>query len=371
MLRRSKEYKKFLSRFFEKKKTVSNYACYCNTAERVLGRDLDDVVCDFNEIAKALASLAAEPSYVRKAFEYYISFYYAPKQSWADSDTEGEEKPGDDGDVAKNSHQKGTIMPIPKKISFEPLVQYYSDVPSVERDEDLRAGLELEYPKILAFAQKTLGALVDPDLHYIPVFLSKETPFSKPVLVDKRYINRLKRNYEKGKELTQDQLAILDGGMIRSEPIVASFFEGEAPYIEIYYNNIYCSKSHNLTFAIMYLAHEYMHFLHYSYVAQRGIADPLNIKKLNEAMADFFGVIYSMDLGGKDDKAVAQRRYEIWLGRDGSGWPYAYALKFFNKPYKYRLIDYSSIQTDNAIQKLKNVFAKTTDPKEAFKLLNS
>lgn len=352
MLRRSNEYKKFLSRFFEKKKTVSNYACYCNTAERVLGRDLDDVVCDFNEIAKALASLAAEPSYVRKAFEYYISFYYAPKQSWADS-------------------QKGTILPMPKKPSLEPLVQYYSDVPSVERDEDFRAGLELEYPKILAFAQKTFGALVDPGLHYIPVFLSKETPFSKTVPADKRYINRLERDYGKGKELTQDQLAILDGGMIRSEPIVASFFKGETPYIEIYYNNIYCSKPHNLTFAIMYLAHEYMHFLHYSYVAQRGIADPLNIKKLNEAMADFFGVIYSMDRGGKDDKAVAQRRYEIWLGRDGSGWPYACALKFFNKPYKCRLIDYSSIQTDNAIQKLKNVFAKTTDPKEAFKLLNS
>ena len=80
MLRRSKEYKKFLSRFFEKKKTVSDYACYCNTVERILGRDLDDVVCDFNEIAKAWSKLFAEPSYFKKAFKYYISFYYAPKK---------------------------------------------------------------------------------------------------------------------------------------------------------------------------------------------------------------------------------------------------------------------------------------------------
>ena len=64
-MRRSNEFKKFLSCFF-KKKTVENYVCYGNAAERILGRDLDDIVFDFDEIAKAWSKLLAEPSYVKK-----------------------------------------------------------------------------------------------------------------------------------------------------------------------------------------------------------------------------------------------------------------------------------------------------------------
>ena len=56
---------------------------------------------------------------------------------------------------------------------------------------------------------------------------------------------------------------------------------------------------------------------------------------VSEALADFFGTIYSLKratdrfvVTAKDRIAVAENKYNSWVKWDGSGWPYAYALYF-------------------------------------------
>ena len=111
------EFRKYLSLFYASG-TVEDKICYCNTAEAVLGCDLEDIVHDFNKIINAENKLSSEYSKVRKAFRDYIGFTYSPKPR--------------------------ASIPIPVSLPTTcicmnyPLVQYYDDVALIERDENLR-----------------------------------------------------------------------------------------------------------------------------------------------------------------------------------------------------------------------------------------
>ena len=62
-------------------------------------------------------------------------------------------------------------------------------------------------------------------------------------------------------------------------------------------------------------------------------------------------------------------RYDLWKDREGTDWPYSCALKFFEKPYKLKIKDYSNTEMDDATQKFRDVFRNTINPKDAKKLL--
>lgn len=351
---KKEEFRAYLSLFY-KKGTVDDKVSYCKKAEAVLG-DLENVVHDFLKIAAAQKKLATEPSQVRKAFLDYIGFTYSPKTK--------------NGASTIGSKKSRKVVPEPIVFARGPIVQYRSDVPAVERDENLRRALELEYPRILQYASKILVPFVNGNLQlpFIPVYLSKETPEHEHP-ASRGYINRLKKKAEDGKELSSEEWRILETKKIRNA-VLGRFFPGVEPYIEIYYRHLSSKKdAERIAEAKNCLAHEYMHFLHCKYATQHGVANPFENKKLSEALADSFGVLYSYQTGIVEDDLAAQTTYMRWNELKGSGWPYAYAIYCFPKRRKQYLWQYTAADITKAENKLRDIFGLTKDSKAAFDAL--
>lgn len=348
-----KEFKVYLSMFY-KKGTIDDKICYCRKAEGILG-DLENVVHDFLKIEAAQIKLATEPSQVRKAFLDYIGFTYSPKTI--------------NGTATIGSKKSKNIVPEPQVFAGGPIVQYRNDVPAVERDEKFRKALELEYPRILQYASKILTPFVNGnELPFIPVYLSQETPMHE-YPASRSYINKLKKRVEEGKELTDEQWRILETKKIRNA-VLGRFFSGVEPYIEIYYRYLSSKKDvERIAEAKNCLAHEYMHFLHCKYATQHGVANPFENKKLSEALADSFGVLYSYQTGVCEDDLAAQTTYMRWNELKGSGWPYAYAIYCFPKRRKQYLWQYVATDIAKAESKLRDIFGLTKDSKTAFDAL--
>jgi len=345
------EFKEFLALFLADS-SVDFYNSKLNTVKRILGNDLDLVVSDFNEIIKAKKLLAAEDSYVRKVFDYYISYHYAPDQIRPVSAT------------PHGSKKKSSAAQLPRIFAQGPIVQYRKDVPLHKRDEVLRSALENEYGTIIQYAMDILQNIWEGDMPYIPVYLSKKQPVDE-YYIDMKLVDEIRKKLNIGIVLTDEELDRMRENKIRQD-VLGRFFPGEQPYIEIYFNNLsnpYLERANNC------LAHEYMHFLHYYYAVQGGAVNPFENEKLNEALADFFGMLYSHRRGTPKDLDVGEDEYWAWIRWQNTDWPYAYALKFFKKPYKSKLIDYSFAEMDAAIKKMRNVFKKTADPATAFCVL--
>ena len=66
---------------------------------------------------------------------------------------------------------------------------------------------------------------------------------------------------------------------------------------------------------------------------------------------------------------VAEKRYNKWKERVGSGWPYAYSLYFLKKPYKDKFSEYSDAEIDVAREKLIEVFKSSLTAKDAINKL--
>jgi hypothetical protein len=116
------------------------------------------------------------------------------------------------------------------------------------------------------------------------------------------------------------------------------------------------------------LAHEYWHFLHAYYVSTitRNTVDPFEDERVSEAMADFFGVLYSRERG---DSEIVEERYASWRRNDKNVWPYAYALHFLLEPYKGKLSAYGDAEIVQACGKLRQVFKSTPNVAVALDIL--
>ena len=190
--------------------------------------------------------------------------------------------------------------------------------------------LEQEYSRIVRFAEKLFP---QSEFKYIPIVISNKEPM-------------------------QDSP---DGG----EKILGAFFASDKPYIEIYYLN---GNPHNAAAFRKCLAHEYMHYLHYVY-ADKKYDDAK--KELKEALADFFGVLYSIHRGQKDDLKVAKARYDSWKKNFGTYWPYANALYFYKVHSKEMNFssDYKRYEDYGCIGKFVQVFRNTIYPDDAYKAM--
>lgn len=204
------------------------------------------------------------------------------------------------------------------------------DVPLTADVAFICAILEQEYASVVSFAEKLFP---QSEFKYIPIVISNKEPM-------------------------QDSP---DGG----EKILGAFFASNKPYIEIYYRN---ADPHDAASFRKCLAHEYMHYLHYVY-ADKKYDDAKN--ELKEALADFFGVLYSIHRGQKDDLKVAKARYDSWKKNFGTYWPYANAFYFYQvhcKAMKFSS-DYKQYEEYGCIGKFVQVFRSTIYPDDAYKAM--
>ena len=190
--------------------------------------------------------------------------------------------------------------------------------------------LEQEYASIVCFAEKLFPQL---ELKYIPIIISNEAPMHDGP----------------------------DGG----EKILGAFFASEKPYIEIYYQN---ADYHDAASFRKCLAHEYMHYMHH---VNAGKKYDVAKEELKEALADFFGVLYSIYRGQTDDLNVAKARYNSWKKNFGTYWPYANALYFYKvhgKEMKFSS-DYKQYYDYGCIGKFIQIFGSTIYPDDAYKTM--
>ena len=94
---------------------------------------------------------------------------------------------------------------------------------------------------------------------------------------------------------------------------------------------------------------------------------------VSEALADFFGAIYSLKratdrfvVTAKDRIAVAENKYNSWVKWDGSGWPYAYALYFMKNKLRCFSHAFADYKDKGCINKLIEVFNATKNSADAY-----
>ena len=257
------------------------------------------------------------------------------------------------------------------------MLVYENSVTSYDRKKThgLCAFLENEYDKIRDFARNVLLNIWQ-DFPAIPVYLSKERPeevfqHDRSLLMKKIRIicKECGRNYCAPECPAFNR--ILEE-MYFKQPIRGRYYGGAEPHIVLYFKNFpepwNVSDSKFATAIAKTLAHEYLHFLHDYYVQTVGktTINPFEDERLSEALADFFGVLYALKQGYT---VTAEDRYLLWKVREGTGWPYSHALKFFEHPYKSNLTNYAATEINNATQKFRSVFKNTTNPKCAKKIL--
>lgn len=355
----------------------TKYAGYCeNHIEVAFNIDMDDIIVSHQNISRVRQKL--ENNGIKKncvdqymtALNYYLKFAF--EQGMIASSTVTSTT------TAKTSSSTSPIATPSPLISTPaialpmaginrlntPCVVYCDDVPLEERDENFRQALEDEYPKILDFARKILGI----DYGYIPVYLSPKMPTSD-FKVNRNYFKNLCKKIENQQEITDIEYRIYQAGIFHFN-VIGRFFPGERPYIEIYYRNI--SKTRQYTEnAINCLAHEYMHFLHYAYAPIEFYTSLPCSPRVKEALAEFFGILYSINRGGKNDVYVAEDIYRTLIALKGSGWEYTYALYFYK--VRGKTLNFTSIFNDyishGCIDKLLRVFSASNDIKYAYEFL--
>ena len=313
-MRREKAFKQYLQKITTTS-TVENYLTYCRKVEDSFGgADMDDIISDYKKISKAKDKLVAHgyPAGYMSGLNAYLKFALSNPQLSPALQT------------SPTPHASPLYL-----VSRAEGVPLSADVAAV------CTTLEQEYDSIVCFAKKLFRGMDIVKFDYIPIIISDETPKTENP----------------------------DG----AEKILGTFFGSDKPYIEIYYRNA------NPKDAAAYrkcLAHEYMHYLHYVYAGQKfGAAT----KDLKEALADFFGVLYSIHRGQKDDVRIAKARYNKWKKYFGSYWPYANALYFYRvkgNEMKFSS-DYNEYTTRGCIDKFLLVFAATRNPPYARSLLET
>lgn len=365
-MRREAEFRNFLINLRKKHKhppsEAERYVKICHRIERYMGgRDMEELVISQAEVIATEKVLETKGSFTdtRAVLHAYHEF--------ASNTTTGRTP------ISSTTHStiKAGIESYKAYPDVAGLVVYENSVPSCDRVSGLCEFVEKEYEKIRAFARRLLMNIWQ-DFPAIPIYLSKERP-EKTYYYDREFLFEKMREYcsKCDKHRCEPPYCGVSEVLKRYAPftdyIAGRFYDCNEPHIVLYFKNF--SKPHDMSnnqfkAAIKQtLAHEYLHFLHAYYVAVTGYTcKPFDDERLSEAMADFFGVLYSRECG---DSTIVEARYTLWKRRNKDVWPYAYALHFFNKPYKSKLSEYSDSEIDAACDKLRKVFKLTLNAKDA------
>lgn len=365
-MRREAEFKTFLIKFKKGRKHTplgaDQYIDICRRIEGYMGgRDMEELVVPQTEFDATEAVLKTKGSFknTRAVLRAYCEFASTMPASWIV--------------VSPTCRTIGLFRVYDTAAG---LVTYENSVRTYEKAAGLCAFLEAEYEKIRDFAKEKLEFIWQ-DFPAIPVYLSKERQ-KETYFYDRESTLKCIRKIcaECNRENCHSPRCPAFNRMMEmenfTESIAGRYYGGAEPQIVLYFQNFaspWDMKNPAFTAAISKtLAHEYLHFLHdyYARTIAKKKFDPLANKNLREALADFFGVLYALQQG---NATVAEGRYIQWLDRENTDWPYAHALKFFTKPYQENLTDYSATEMSVAIQKFRNVFQNTADPKAAVKIL--
>ena len=362
-MRKETDFKSYLRGLRDEEEYIRRKVQYCQYAENKVGKDMEDISASQAEIDIAMDILKA--SYKQSAFEQiraavhkYIDFASSRKAT---------------GWVAIPSSSI-PVGPFKTYADVTGLVVYENSVPSHERTLGLCEFLRAEYDKIRDFARDVLQNIwqVFPP---IPVYLSKEQPEEIFHHDRKNLMKKIRVICKKcDREYCAPDCPAFDRimeEMVFTCPIRGKYYHGKEPHIVLYFKNFPkpCDlhEPEFITAIAKTLAHEYLHYLHDCYV-KNVVKKPFDDKRLSEALADFFGVLYALK---QKYIVVAENRYKLWQDLKETGWPYSYALKFLEFPYKSKLTCYSATEIENAKQKFRDVFQNTNNPGAAFKILVS
>lgn len=304
-MKREDEFKVFLN----KNKLPAQYCGYCKKIEEAFdGIDMDEIILSHQNISKVRDKLKTITQSTSSVSQYMTGLNSYLQFAFSATKSTA---------TYISTHRVSSLYHVSRA----------EDVPLIAEVEVICRILEEEYANVVRFAKMLL---VQGEFKYIPIIISNETPM-------------------------QDSP---QGG----EKVLGAFFPSSKPYIEIYYRNL---DSHNAAEVRQCLAHEYLHYLHYAYAGAKYSAAK---KELKEALADFFGVIYSIQRKGKDDLRVAKKRYHQWEKNFGTYWPYADAL-YFCQVSGVRIkfsSDYNEYVRRGFVGKFIRIFAGTKDPDAAY-----
>ena len=357
-------------RYLKTPSQVKDYPSHCRGVERCFGnKDVEDIFSTYSleQVEQKLISAGVSKTYMT-GYRAYVKFLESIGVIRASAGS------------GKWRTLKKRIFNAGEKAPFTPYIQgpdeegqyvKYKEVPEELQVPGLCKTLECEYLEcIFRFAKKIFGEIFDqnfPDPVYVE--LRKECP-SRIYLNNNKYIaEKINELINKGKAITAEEVSKI---VSFEDRIAGMFVQQPQPHIEIYFNQ-YDADNEEEYFAMVFktLAHEFAHYLEYALCEREIDAIPFSNEFVSEAIADFFGVLYSINRGGKYDINVSKARYALWKKREGSDWPYAYALYF------YKVIDKKMVFSDvfadyrhfGCIKKLVDVFSSSAEVTVAYNKL--
>lgn len=385
-MRREHEFELFLKNNYSHS-TAKHYLEYCHLIEKIVDGDMEDIVIKYSDSTKIEGVLnkyykSSSVVELKKGFNAYLKFrngcglLAGPKMAIVKKKKNKVPLPS----VFKGEEQVPYTPPKQGLDKNRQLVYYHQNVPVDQRVENLCHQLECEYLELVYnFAREIFVDSFEQAFPWpIKVLLCKECPSRIYQNSDAYVAKKINELVEKHQMVTSDDVSRI----LRFEERVAGIFSDKPePHIEIYFNQYYLESEtpedrwdEYISKIAKTLAHEFAHYLEYEYCKRHGTKHYQDAR-VSEAIADFFGVLFSIYRSQSAKKVfdmyVAEKRYNTWKEREGSGWPYAYALYFLNKPYKDKFPEYSKTEMDASRDKLRRVFAATIDPEDAFKKLEN
>ena len=247
-------------------------------------------------------------------------------------------------------------------------VYYNENVEDTEKIQGLCRKLQTEYLEyIYNFANRTLEQIFGEEFPQpIKVELCKECPSRIYLFNDKYIAMKINEVMESQGRMDAKTYARISRRCMRTYGV---FVSDPEPKIKIYYNQFDVQSEYIANIANT-IAHEFLHYLEYVHCSRRhktAFADD----RVSEALADFFGLLYSVHRGAPDDLKVARQEYDLWTELDGSGWPYAYALYFYqvNGNTMNFSYDYTDYVMHDSLGKFREVFYSTVNPGYAYEIL--
>ena len=253
------------------------------------------------------------------------------------------------------------------------VIIYDKAVKKEDQIEGLVDFLQSEYECLLETQGRFIldeRLLKDKDFKTIPVILSSECPIGKTYRADDDWVAKtIVREFSNGYSEEEKEAIIKRVLKDRSfTPWItgmyyhdgSSFIQRnkvdyniESPCIVLYYRNtISQDEEEYKAWIAANLAHEYFHYLHDLYAGDEFNKKGYRRDRVVEALADFFAFMYSLHaaetglnrVSGYAREKAAKDKYDRWVYRFGTKWPYAYAYcMFFDM---FIPAEYSSFITD-------------------------
>lgn len=345
--------------------TAEERARCCGTIEKTFGIDLDEVAQNYKEKFRVLDLVGGMEKSNIPTFLHALSAYF----EFADRNP-----------YLPPKGKRPSLLPLQGPDAEVDTVRYTPDVLPEAQIPDLCMLLEREYGRIEDLALTVLGKVFGQRPPRIRVFLSPKRPEKKYRNGDDFVAKKISAFVKERGRITEDEVRGFLGytDRIGGQFVLPTDRNGEEPYIVLYYRQFETADREEYDAMITQtLAHEYLHYLEYEYCT-RFCRKPFRDPFVSEALADGFGVLSSLARSrgaGDFDRKVAERRYDLWVERFDSAWPYANALRFFSRVSRggYLSLHPAGVEgicSAESVRKFTEVFSLTPNPRDASERLN-